>query len=330
MTEFWIGALALTIFLYVLLDGFDLGIGMLLGAAPNERWRVRMLATISPVWDGNETWLVINAAILFGIFPLTYATLLSAFYLPVLLMLAGLILRGVSFEFRDRSLKRRRFWDGCFIVGSGVAAFVQGAAIGALVEGLPVRDGHYIGGAFGWCSPFALLCGVGLCTGYALLGAGWLAYRGSQEVRAFAFRIIPWLLLGVLTFLAIAFVSALLLDLKVMMRWQERPGLYVFPLVGVGACAAMLLAVRQRRTLTPFLCGILIFAAAFGTLAASFYPYMIPFSVTVAQAAAPRSSQAFLFWGAGLFILPLTLIYTAVVYSIFRGKVVSSDEEYSA
>jgi len=328
MIEFWTGALALTIFLYVLLDGFDLGVGMLLALAPDEKRRRDMLAAIAPVWDGNETWLVLNAAILFGIFPLVYATLLSAFYLPLVVMLTGLILRGVSFEFRKNSIRSRRLWDFCFILGSLVAAFIQGMTVGALVKGLPIVDGSYVGGVFGWFSPFALLCGIGLCLGYALLGAGWLAYKTRGDVQVLAFRLLPQLLAGVLAFLVAAFTAALFLHLRVMDRWLEQPILFVFPLIGALACWVMVGAIWRRREFAPFLCGVTIFAAAFGTLAVSFYPYMIPFSITIAEAAAPRSSQTFLFWGAGLVVLPVTLAYTLVVYFLFRGKVAEDDSSY--
>ena len=163
MIGFWTFALGLAILLYVTLDGFDLGIGMLFPFAPNETARRHMLAAISPVWDGNETWLIVAASILFGIFPLTYATLLSALYLPLLVMLAALIFRGLAFEFRYKSFRLRRFWDVGFVGGSLLAGFIQGTAVGALVEGLPIQDGRYVGGPFGWVSPFALLCGLGLC-----------------------------------------------------------------------------------------------------------------------------------------------------------------------
>src|SRR4051812_5061645 len=169
MAEFWAAALALTLLLYVLLDGFDLGVGILFGVAPDETARRHMMRAISPVWDGNETWLVLAATILFGAFPPVYALLLSAFYLPLLVMLAALILRGVAFEFRYKSRRLRRVWDAGFAGGSLLAAFVQGVTVGALVQELPVQDGRYAGDAFAWASPFALLCGVGLCLGYALL-----------------------------------------------------------------------------------------------------------------------------------------------------------------
>jgi cytochrome bd ubiquinol oxidase subunit II len=327
MIEFWTGALALTILLYVTLDGFDLGVGMLMPFVRDERQRRGMLAAIAPVWDGNETWLVLNATILFGAFPLTYAVLLSAFYLPLIVMLSALIFRGVAFEFRSRALGSRALWDSGFIAGSYGAAFIQGVAVGALVEGLPMQGVSYVGGAFGWLSPFALLCSVGLCLGYALMGAGWLTYKSQAEVQALAFRLLPGLLAAVMVFLLMAFVAALAIDLPAMHRWLDRPLLFVFPSVGAGACLVMLHAVRRRQELVPFIAALLIFAAAMGTLAVSFYPYMVPFAITTAQAAAPAASLSFMFWGAGVVVLPLTLAYTLVIYFVFKGKV-DFDEIY--
>jgi len=328
MITFWTCVLALTIFLYVVLDGFDLGVGMLMPLVRSEGDRSDMLAAIAPVWDGNETWLVLNATILFGIFPLTYATLLSALYLPLIVMLLALIFRGVAFEFRDRSTRWRGFWDAAFIWGSFVATFIQGAAVGALVQGLPMAATRYVGGPFGWLSPFALFCGIGLCLGYALMGAGWLTYKSARDVHALAFRMLPRLLAALLVFLGLSFLWALRLDLSVMRLWAERPILYLFPAAGVGAAVAIAWSVRYRKALVPFLGSIGLFAAAFGTLALSFYPYMIPFSITVSQAAAPVSSQAFLFWGAGLIVLPLTLIYTLVIYFVFKGRLDPDQESY--
>jgi cytochrome d ubiquinol oxidase subunit II len=321
VVEFWIGALGLSLLLYVLLDGFDLGVGMLFPFAPSETARRHMLGAIAPVWDGNETWLVISAAVLFGAFPLVYSVLLSAFYLPLILMLLALILRGVAFEFRYKAVRLRRLWDAGFVAGSYVASFVQGVTMGALVQEIPISGGLYTGGPFGWLSPFALLCGVGLCLGYAMLGAGWITYKTEEDVRAFGYRILPWLLAAVLAVLATAFVFALRLDLRVIHRWTERPVMLIFPAIGILACGGMILAVRRKADLIPFLMGALIFGAAFATLAVSFLPFIIPFSVTIDQAVAPPSSLSFMFWGAGLFSLPLTLAYTLVVYVVFKGKV---------
>src|SRR5713101_378761 len=165
MVMFWVSLLAVSVLLYVLLDGFDLGVGILFGLTGSEDRRRAMLSAVAPVWDGNETWLVVTGVTLWGAFPVVYATLLSAFYLPLLLMLAGLILRGVAFEFRYKTERLRWIWDAGFAGGSLAAAFIQGLTVGALVEGLPIENGQYAGGDFGWFSPFAALCGVGLCLG---------------------------------------------------------------------------------------------------------------------------------------------------------------------
>src|SRR6202795_2104927 len=200
MVMFWVSLLAISILLYVLLDGVDLGVGLLFGLARGEARRGAMLSAVAPIWDGNETWLVITAVILWGAFPVVYASLLSAFYLPLIVMLLGLILRGVAFEFRYKTERLRWIWDLSFAGGSFVAAFVQGLMVGALVEGLPISDGQYAGGEFGWLSPFSLLCGVGLCLGYTLLGACWLVRKCADEVRDAAYRLIPPLSIGLLLF----------------------------------------------------------------------------------------------------------------------------------
>jgi cytochrome bd-type quinol oxidase subunit 2 len=201
-------------------------------------------------------------------------TLLSALYLPLIVMLAALIFRGLAFEFRYKSHGLRRFWDVGFAGGSFLASFIQGTSVGALVEGLAIQDGRYVGGPFGWISPFALLCGLGLCLGYCLLGAGWLTYRTAEDVQLFAFRLLPRLMVAVFVFLAVVFVTALALDLRVMHRWLEQPKLALFPVFGAVACCILFVAVRKRYPLVPFLCGLTLFAAAFGTLTVSFYPYI--------------------------------------------------------
>jgi len=327
MILLWTGALALSVLLYVLLDGFDLGVGILFGFTRDEPERRRMLAAISPVWDGNETWLVLTAATLFGAFSRAYAALLSAFYLPMIFLLGALILRGVAFEFRYKTERVRWLWDLGFVGGSTLATFIQGMTVGALVQGLPLSDGQYLGGPFGWLSPFACLCGLGLCLGYALLGAAWLVAKTEGDLRERSYRQLPWLVAAVFAFLAIAFVYALAANLQIMQRWLERPYLLVFPILGAAAAAGLILGIRRRIDRLPFPMTALIFLAAFGTLAVSFWPYMIPFSVTVDQAASPPASLNFMFWGAGVVVLPLILLYTATVYRVFRGKI-SEAEEY--
>ncbi|WP_414444711.1 cytochrome d ubiquinol oxidase subunit II [Burkholderia sp. 22PA0106] len=328
MLDFWVAVLVLTTFLYVSLDGFDLGVGMLLPWVRDASERDRMLASIAPVWDGNETWLVMSATVMFAVFPLFYATLLSAFYLPLMVMLAGLIFRGVAFEFRDRSTRTRPLWDKGFMIGSYVVAFMQGTTAGALANGLPMSGPNYIGGAFGWLSPFALFCGLGLCLGYALIGAAWLAYKSRRTTQQLAFRMLPRLLVGVLGFLAVAFVATLLRNTPLMQRWIDHPTLFLFPIEALVISALMVRAIGARREFAPFLLTVALFAVGLGTFVASFYPYLIPFAMTTTEAAAPPSSQSFLFWGAGVFVLPITILYTMFIYFTFKGKVQVNGEEY--
>jgi cytochrome d ubiquinol oxidase subunit II len=325
---FWVGVLAIAILFYVLLDGFDLGVGILFGFTTSERSRREMLAAVAPLWDGNETWLVVAGVVLWGAFPIVYATLFSAFYLALIIMLAGLILRGVAFEFRNKTERLRWIWDASFAGGSLVAAFMQGLMVGALVEGLPISNAQYAGGEFGWLSPFSVLCGIGLCLGYTLLGACWLVRKCADEVRDAAYRLIPPLSIGLLVFLIVVFAYALVENLRIIGRWLERPYLFVFPAIGIVAAIVLAASVRQRRDGLPYYMVVLIFAAAFGTLAISFWPYMIPFTITVEDAAAPHSSLAFMFWGEGLFVFPLMLVYTAVSYSVFRGKAGTAVDDY--
>ena len=318
----WAGLIAFAILVYVLLDGFDLGVGILFGTTGNEDFRRQMMSAIAPVWDGNETWLILVGASLFGTFPVVYAIFLPAFYLPITLLLFALIFRGVAFEFRYRTERMRWVWDWGFFLGSLIAAFVQGVAIGTMVQELPVVEGQYAGGSFEWLSGFSILCGVGLVIGYALLGASWIVLKTSGSLQDWAYARVGWLLIGVLVFLGLAFVFALYNDLRVMNRWSESPWLIVFPVIGAAATIGLLIGWRRRFSDgLPFAMSAIIFLAAFLTLAGSFWPYMIPFSVTIQEAAAPPESLTFMFYGAGLFVFPIVLIYTISVYWIFRGKV---------
>jgi cytochrome d ubiquinol oxidase subunit II len=320
MVMFWVSLLAISILLYVLLDGVDLGVGLLFGLANGEAKRGAMLSAVAPIWDGNETWLVVTAVILWGAFPAVYSTLLSAFYLPLIIMLLGLILRGVAFEFRYKTQQMRWIWDLSFAGGSLVATFMQGTTVGVLVEGLQLTNGQYSGGDFGWFTPFAALCGIGLCLGYALLGACWLAKKCNDEVRDVAHRQIPVLAGGVLVFLVVVFVYALAEHLPILHRWIDRPYLFVFPAIGAVAATVLALSILRHNDRWPFYTVAVIFVSAFGTLALSFWPYMIPFVITVDEAAAPPSSLMFMFWG-GVVVFPLMLLYTVISYSVFRGKV---------
>jgi cytochrome bd ubiquinol oxidase subunit II len=316
---FWAGVIAVAILVYVILDGFDLGVGILFGTTGDETLRDEMMAAIAPFWDGNETWLVVVGTSLFAAFPTAYAVFLPAFYIPVLLLLFGLIFRGVAFEFRHAGA--RKLWNRGFFVGSAVAAFVQGAAVGAMIRGIPVAGGQYAGGAYEWLALLPVLCGIGLVLGYALLGAGWLVLKCEGALREWARRRIPWLAVAVLVVLAAAFNETLAERERIATDLEDRSWGLIFPAIGLLAMAGVFLGVRWRRDGLPFVMTVLFFLAAFLTLAVLFWPYMIPYRITVANAAAPDASLAFLFWGA-VVVLPVIALYTITVYWLFRGKLI--------
>jgi len=320
MANFWIFVLITAISLYVLLDGFDLGVGILFGGVRDDARRHEMLQAISPVWDGNETWLVMTAAVLFGAFPTVYSAVLSAFYLPICVMLAALIMRGVAFEYRHHAVYLRPLWDAGFIIGSFLVSFIQGAAIGALSKGLPIVNGQYAGSAFTWLSPFSALCGIGLSFGYALLGAGWLIHKCEGDTRTYARRVFPYLLVCTFVVLVAVFADAVIEHVTILQRWTSVSWRYVFPAVATLATAGLLFIRRRQNDARPLLLTMLIFLCALGAFVASFWPYMIPFSITVAQAQAPAKSLGFMFWGIGIVVFPLTVGYTLLNYFIFRGK----------
>ncbi len=317
---FWAAVIAVAILVYVVLDGFDLGVGILFGTTGNPVLRQEMMSAISPFWDGNETWLVVIGASLFAAFPTVYAVFLSAFYIPVLLLLFGLIFRGVAFEFRIRD-DARPLWNRGFFVGSLVAAFVQGAAVGAMIRGIPVEGGQYVGGPFGWLAPLPIACGIGLALGYALLGAGWLVLKSEGALREWAWRRIPFLSAAVLVVLGLAAIAAVTDRARVTGHWfLGRYWGLALPFIALLAMAGVFAAAKRRRDGWPFALTVVFFVAAFLSLAVMFWPYLIPYTVTIANAAAPEASLSFLFWGAGLFVLPVIAIYTVTVYWLFRGK----------
>jgi cytochrome bd ubiquinol oxidase subunit II len=324
---FWVAVIALAILAYVVLDGFDLGVGILFGATKDARLRDEMIASISPFWDGNETWLIVVGASLFAAFPAAYAVFLPALYFPVLLLLLGLIFRGVAFEFRARGVARG-LWDGGFVLGSLVAAFFQGAAVGAMIRGIPVVNGQYSGGSFDWVAGLPILCGIGLVLGYALLGAGWLVLKSEDSLRGWARRRIPVLAGAVIAVLCVAVVMAFGDRARMTgSLFMDRPWGIIFPLIGIIAIVGIFAGAHRRRDSWPFAMTVVLFVAAFLSLAVMFWPYMIPYGITVATAAAPEASLSFLFWGAGLFVLPVIGVYTAVVYWLFRGR---QRKDYSA
>jgi cytochrome d ubiquinol oxidase subunit II len=319
---FWAAVIAAAILVYVVLDGFDIGVGILFGATRDEAKRQQMMTSIAPFWDGNETWLVVIGASLFAAFPAAYAVFLGAFYLPVLLMLVGLIFRGVAFEFRYRSAGMRRFWDAGFAYGSMLVAFVQGAAVGAMMRGVPVENMQYAGGAFVWLHPFPVLTGLGLVLGYALLGACWLAFKTAGALQDWAYARIPWLVGGVFVALGLAFIVSLTIDAGAIAQGNLllRSWGMIFPVLGLAALIGVLAGARARRDGVPFAMAVAFIVAAFLTLGVMIWPYMIPYALTVVDAAAPEASLRFFFYG-GIVVLPVIAAYTIGVYWVFRGKI---------
>jgi cytochrome d ubiquinol oxidase subunit II len=319
----WAGLIAFVVIAYVVLDGFDLGVGILSACIKDEAQKNDMMNSIAPIWDGNETWLVLGGGGLFAVFPLAYSVIMPALYAPIIAMLLALIFRGVAFEFRAKSTHGRFLWDWAFAGGSTVAALCQGIALGALVQGIPVRDGAYAGGWWDWLTPFSLLTGAALVVGYGLLGSTWLIYKtdGALQAKAYRFAFAT----GAATVLLIGAVSVWTPFLKAsyMARWLGWPEvLYTAPVPLMVAALTFVLArsLREQRELTPFLSALGLFFLCYVGIAISFYPYIVPVSVTIWDAASPDSSLAFLLVGATV-LIPIILAYTSFSYWVFRGKV---------
>ncbi|HEY5362944.1 MAG TPA: cytochrome d ubiquinol oxidase subunit II [Aestuariivirga sp.] len=322
LTVIWAVIIASAIMGYVVLDGFDLGIGILFLRFDSVEERDITTNSIAPVWDGNETWLVLGGGGLLAAFPLAYAIILPALYAPLIAMLLGLILRGVAFEFRHRDPRHKGIWDVAFSAGSTLAALCQGIALGALLQGISITGRAYSGGWWEWLSPFSLLCGVSLIIGYALLGSCWLIYKtqGALQNKTFSFA----KQLGLLLVLAIALVSLAtpFLEEKYYVRWFSAPSIYVAALVPLAVvfCAYRLWqSLAQRKELAPFLYTLALFGLSFAGLAISIWPDVIPGRVTIWQAATDYKSQVFMIFGVAL-MLPIIIAYTALSYWVFRGK----------
>ena len=323
LVPIWTAILAVAVFMYVLLDGFDLGVGILFPLAPDDASRTLMMNSVAPVWDGNETWLIMGGAGLLAAFPLAFAIVIPALYFPVLLMLLGLIFRGVAFEFRLKTVRGRHYWDRSFFSGSLVATFFQGVVLGAYIQGFPVDGRHFSGGSFDWVKPFPLATGVGLIFGYVLLGSTWLVLKteGAEQERARRQARVG--LIGVLVFIAMVSIWTPLFNASIAARWFSWPNMaYLAPVPVLTAVIAIALWTSLSRggEVLPFFAALGLFAMCYLGLGISLFPYVVPFSVTLWDAAAAPSSQAFLLIGT-IFLLPLVLMYTAWSYYVFRGKV---------
>jgi cytochrome d ubiquinol oxidase subunit II len=318
----WAFIIAFAIFAYVVMDGFDLGIGILFPAFAEGRERDSAMNSIAPVWDGNETWLVLGGGGLMAAFPMAYGVILSALYTPIIAMLLALIFRGVAFEFRWRDPRHRRHWDAAFTLGSIVAAFAQGVTLGGLLQGISVDARSYSGGWWDWLSPFSLLVGVSLVCGYALLGATWLIMKSEGSLLDHCYRLA--LRFAVATIVGMAAVSAWtpFLANDYYMRWFAWPQVLFtaqVPLLVVAASVGFFFALRHRRSYWPFLIALGLFALGLIGLGISLYPYAVPRAITIWDAAAPAKSLGFMLVGAAIMV-PIILAYTGYAYWVFRGK----------
>jgi len=326
----WFGVIGFGVLMYVLLDGFVLGIGILAPFAEDEHQLDHMMNTAAPIWDGNETWLVLGGAGLLAAFPKAYAIVLSTLYLPVLLMLVALIFRGVAFEFRFKATRGKPAWGAAFALGSMFTAFAQGVILGALVEGLPLHGGRYLHGAFAWFSPFAMLTGVALVFGYALLGSTWLILKTEGGMQRVARGLTRPLVLVVVAFMGLVSAWLPFLDSRIMARWFEGGHFWwLAPVPLLALLNAFLLwraAMRHERDAAPFVLTLTFFALGFAGLVLGIWPNIVPPELSIWEAASSTSSQLFLLVGI-VFLLPAILGYTYWSYRVFSGKV-AADSGY--
>jgi cytochrome d ubiquinol oxidase subunit II len=319
----WAFIIAFAVFVYVVMDGFDLGLGILFPLFPARADRDIIMNTVAPVWDGNETWLVLGGGGMMAAFPLAYSVLMPALYTPLIAMLIGLIFRGVAFEFRWRAQGERNRWDLAFAGGSWVAALAQGIALGAILQGIHVDGRHYAGGWWDWLTPFSILTGVSLVVGYALLGATWLVLKTEGALRDRAYHLCWYLLFAMLAAIGTVSIATPFLHIQYAQRWFTWPNVVLtapVPIAVAAVAVALLRALANKQDSQPFYLVLALFALSYAGLGISMYPYIVPQSITIWQAAAPENSQLFMLVGVAI-LIPLILGYTAWAYWVFRGKV---------
>jgi len=316
--------ISFAVFAYVVMDGFDLGVALLFPFFPERRDRDVMMNSVAPIWDGNETWLILGGGSLFAAFPLAYAILMPAIYTPAIAMLLGLVFRGVAFEFRWRTERGRFLWDFSFFAGSLIAAFAQGVALGTILQGVKVTGRTYGGGWWDWVTPFTMLTGVAVVAGYSLLGATWLLMKTSGELQERAYRFSRLSTFATLFFIVAVSLATPFLEAEYWRRWFAWPGLLITAPVPIAVAATAFFLLRalmnRQREIQPFVLSLVLFFLCFVGLGVSIWPYVVPGRVTIWQAASPESSQAFMLVGISI-LVPIILIYTAYAYWIFRGKV---------
>ena len=323
LVPIWTLILGFGVFMYVLLDGFDLGVGIVFLLLRNEEERTLAMNSVAPVWDGNETWLVLGGVGLLAAFPLAFAIIVPAVYFPILLMLLGLIFRGVAFEFRLKTTRARHWWNRSFFVGSLIATYFQGVVLGMFVEGFEVKGRAFAGASFDWVQPFPLLTGFGLVFGYTMLGTTWLVMKTEDDLQRWARRAAQVALVGVLAFIAMVSIWTPLEHAQIAQRWFSWPNLaYLAPVPIITAVIALLTwrGLRTGAEALPFVGAMGLFAMCYLGLAISLFPYVVPYAVTLWQGASSPSTQAFMLIGT-LFLLPIVFMYTGWSYYVFRGKV---------
>jgi cytochrome d ubiquinol oxidase subunit II len=319
----WAAIIGVAVAMYVILDGFDLGIGILFPFAGKESERDQMVHSIAPFWDGNETWLVLGGGGLLVAFPPAYGIIMSAFYMPVILMLLALVFRGVAFEFREATEASRPYWNAAFTGGSMLAGFCQGVILAGLIHGIHVESGAYAGGAFDWLTPFGLVCGLGVVTGYALLGATWLVMKTEGAVAARARQQAKVLVVGVLAFMAIVSLWTPLRFERIAERWFSEPNIfYLWPVPLLTALVALAAwrSLEKGRDVAPFVSAIALFLLGYLGLIVSVFPYLVPPSLTIWDTASDASTQIFMLIGTAI-LLPIIFGYVVFIYWLFRGKV---------
>jgi cytochrome d ubiquinol oxidase subunit II len=319
----WTLILGLAVFMYVLLDGFDLGVGILFPFAPDDHSRNLMMDSVAPIWDGNETWLVLGGIGLFAAFPLAFAIIIPASYFPILVMLLGLIFRGVAFEFRMKAHRSRFIWDHAFFWGSLLATYAQGVLLGSFVRGYEVHGRQFAGSIFDWLQPFPLICGCGLVFGYVLLGATWLVTKTEAGLQQWARKKARLALFGVIIFMVIVSIWTPLLEPKIAQRWFSWPNiawLAPVPVATTFIAAWLWHSLWSDREGAPFFAAMALFLTGYCGLAISVWPNIVPHTISLWDAASSAKSQAFLLVGT-LFLLPIIVMYTGWSYYVFRGKV---------
>jgi cytochrome bd ubiquinol oxidase subunit II len=319
----WAFIIAFAVFVYVVMDGFDLGLGLLFPLFPEKADRDVIMNSVAPVWDGNETWLVLGGGGMMAAFPLAYAVLMPALYTPMIAMLIGLIFRGVAFEFRWRTLSKRNRWDVAFSGGSLLATLAQGIALGAILQGVHVEGRHYAGGWWDWLTPFSILTGVALVVGYGLLGATWLVLKTEGTLRDKAYRLSWLLLFAMLVAIGAVSIATPFLQVGYAHRWFTWPNLILtapVPIAVAGVTVLLLRSLANKQDRQPFFLALALFALSYAGLGISMWPYIVPRSITIWQAASPENSQIFMLFGVAV-LVPLILGYTGWAYWVFRGKV---------